>query len=72
MELQNMYFLYSIIYCWEHHQFLFDLIIWSLLSIEGQFFIYKMIKNFKQHIPPFIITTRKIFTVLLSILYYGH
>lgn len=31
-----------------------------------------MIKQFKQHIVPFVITTRKIFTVVISIILYGH
>jgi len=31
-----------------------------------------MIKQFKQHIVPFVITTRKIFTVVISIIFYGH
>ena len=59
-------------FLWEHLQFTFDVIVWSLLSIGGQFFVYRMIKHFKQHILPFVISTRKIFTVLLSIIFYGH
>ena len=59
-------------FLWEHLQFAFDVIVWSLLSIGGQFFVYRMIKHFKQHILPFVISTRKIFTVLLSIIFYGH
>lgn len=31
-----------------------------------------MIKQFKQHIVPFVITTRKIFTVIISIVFYNH
>lgn len=31
-----------------------------------------MIKQFKQHIVPFVITTRKILTIFISILYYKH
>ena len=38
----------------------------------GQMFVYQMIKEFKQHIVPFVITTRKILTVVISILFYGH
>jgi drug/metabolite transporter (DMT)-like permease len=49
-----------------------DLILTGLLSFVGQIFIYRLIKQFKQHIVPFIITTRKIFTVVLSIAYFGH
>lgn len=35
-------------------------------------FVYRMIKQFKQHFVPFVITTRKIFTVGLSIIVYKH
>ena len=35
-------------------------------------FVYRMIKQFKQHIVPFVITTRKIFTVVISIVFYNH
>jgi drug/metabolite transporter (DMT)-like permease len=44
----------------------------GVLSTVGQMFVYRMIKQFKQHFPPFVITTRKIFTVGLSIFWYGH
>ncbi len=46
--------------------------IMGVLSTFGQMFVYRMIKQFKQHFPPFVITTRKIFTVGLSIFYYHH
>lgn len=44
----------------------------SVLSSIGQMFVYRMIKQFKQHFVPFVITTRKIFTVGLSIIVYRH
>jgi drug/metabolite transporter (DMT)-like permease len=44
----------------------------GVLSTFGQMFVYRMIKQFKQHFAPFVITTRKIFTVGLSIFYYHH
>lgn len=50
----------------------FDMISLSILTTIGQVFVYRMIKQFKQHIVPFVITTRKIFTVVISILFYGH
>lgn len=55
-----------------HTDYLSDLLVTGILSIIGQIFIYRLIKQFKQHIVPFIITTRKIFTVVLSIIYYNH
>jgi uncharacterized membrane protein len=43
-----------------------------MLSCVGHFIIYRMIKSFKQHIVPFIITTRKVFTVCISLIFYNH
>lgn len=44
----------------------------GVLALAGQMFVYRMIKQFKQHFVPFVITTRKIFTVGLSIVFYNH
>lgn len=44
----------------------------SLTAFVGQIFIYRMIKEFKQHIVPFVVTTRKIITVGLSLIYFHH
>ncbi len=44
----------------------------GLLATLGQMCVYWMIKQFKQHIVPFIITTRKISTSLLSLIIYNH
>lgn len=38
----------------------------------GQIVVYWMITNFKQHVVPFIITTRKLFTVAISIVFFKH
>ena len=43
-----------------------------MLVTVGQMFVYQLIKEFRQHIVPFIITTRKILTVVISIMFYGH
>ena len=56
----------------KHPQIIQDMGILSLVSAIGQVFIYRMIKQFKQHIVPFVITTRKIFTVVISIVLFGH
>jgi drug/metabolite transporter (DMT)-like permease len=61
-----------LIFIYEHHIFLVHLVSMGLLSTLGQMFVYRMIKQFKQHFVPFVITTRKIITVGLSILYYQH
>ena len=52
--------------------FSFHMLVMSILSTIGQMFVYRMIKQFKQHVVPFVITTRKLFTVVLSIIFYGH
>ncbi len=44
----------------------------SVAAFVGQLFIYRMIKMFRQHIVPFVITTRKMVTVGLSIVYFHH
>ncbi len=51
---------------------LVDILIYVTLSAIGQIFVYRMIKQFKQHIVPFVTTTRKIFTVVISIIFYHH
>jgi UDP-galactose transporter B1 len=56
----------------DYPDFKFDIILVSVLATVGQIFVYRMIKQFKQHIVPFVITTRKIFTVVLSIFFYHH
>lgn len=62
----------AFIYTFYHPMFAIHLLGMSLLSCLGQFFVYRMIKQFKQHIVPFVITTRKIFTIFISIFYYSH
>lgn len=56
----------------KYPQILKDIFALAFLSTLGQIFVYRMIKQFKQHIVPFVITTRKIFTVVLSIFFYKH
>jgi drug/metabolite transporter (DMT)-like permease len=48
------------------------MVLMGVLSTIGQMFVYRMIKQFKQHFVPFVITSRKIFTVALSIVFYQH
>jgi UDP-galactose transporter B1 len=43
-----------------------------VLQVLGQVSIYYVVSNFKQHIFPLISTTRKILTVILSIVVFGH
>jgi drug/metabolite transporter (DMT)-like permease len=59
-------------FTWSHGLFAVHMMLMGVLSTVGQMFVYQMIKEFKQHFVPFVITTRKIVTVGLSILYFGH
>ena len=61
-----------IFFFYQHRLFMLHMIMMGVLSTFGQMFVYRMIKQFKQHFVPFVITTRKIFTVGLSIIYYHH
>lgn len=62
----------SITFCLAHKAIGLDLLIYAGLSVLGQVSIYFIILNFKQHMFPLISTTRKVFTVLLSIYIYEH
>jgi len=61
-----------LVFVWNHSLLGFHLLLLSICAFVGHLFIYRMIKQFKQHFVPFVITTRKIFTVGLSIVWYGH
>ena len=60
------------IFLFQHPRSIVDLIVSSILAGFGQFFVYRMIKQFKQHFVPFTISSRKILTVVLSIIFYHH
>lgn len=59
-------------FCWTHPSIITDILVMSILQVLGQISIYYVILNFKQHIFPLISTTRKVFSVLLSIVIFGH
>lgn len=61
-----------ILFLWNHLYFTLDLLIMSVVSGFGQFFVYRMIKQFKQHFVPFTISSRKILSVAISIVFYNH
>jgi UDP-galactose transporter B1 len=63
---------YLISFSLNYGELLRDLLFLSIFSAIGQIFVYRMVKEFKQHIVPFVITTRKIFTVVISIFVYKH
>ena len=57
---------------WAHPICFIHMIVLALLGSMGQMIVYWMIKLWKQHIVPFTITTRKLATVLISIVFFGH
>jgi UDP-galactose transporter B1 len=62
----------SIIFCKSHPFVIVDMVLIGLLQVLGQISIYFIVLNFKQHIFPLVSTTRKVFTVLLSIFIFNH
>jgi len=65
-------FWYTLSFCWYYPLFTIHLVSMSVLTFVGQIFVYRMIKQFKQHIVPFVVTTRKIITVGFSLIYFHH
>lgn len=62
----------SIMFCNSHPMAIIDIGLIGLLQVLGQISIYFIVLNFKQHIFPLVSTTRKVFTVLLSIFIFNH
>lgn len=56
----------------NYEQFFMDIMKLSVLNAVGQLFIYKTIKQFRQHIPAFVIAFRKCLTVIVNILWFHH
>lgn len=65
-------YLYIFDFITTHPEIQLDLLVFSTLNALGQLVIYQMVKAFKQHIPAFVIATRKCFTVVVNILYFHH
>mmetsp|Transcript_33759 Transcript_33759/g.132688 ORF Transcript_33759/g.132688 Transcript_33759/m.132688 type:complete len:88 (+) Transcript_33759:1696-1959(+) len=49
-----------------------DLFMFSLSSSAGQVFVFYILRNYSALICTAVTTTRKFFTVLVSIVYYNH
>lgn len=62
----------SLTFCKSHPTVIIDIVLIGLLQVLGQISIYFIVLNFKQHIFPLVSTTRKVFTVLLSIFFFNH
>lgn len=61
-----------LVYITLHPHFLVNIVLMGLFSSFGQFYVFKLILKFRQHVVPFIISSRKILTVAFSLIYYGH
>lgn len=61
-----------LLYMVDHPQFSLDMLYMSVMSTVVQMFVYYLIQKFRQHIVPFIITIRKIFSVVISIIWFSH
>ena len=59
-------------FCIRHPTVIIDILALGALQVLGQVAIYYVVANFKQHMFPLISTTRKVLTVLLSIIVYKH
>ena len=69
ISLNFVDFLFYII---SHPEFLIVAIGFSFTGLIGQIFIYRLIKQFRQHIVPVVVTVRKIFAVFISIIFFKH
>ena len=70
--ITNGKFSYLILFSNDHPDFLLHMLVMGILATCGQMFVYRLIKQFKQHILPFVLTTRKITSALISIFIYKH
>lgn len=62
----------SLMFCKSHPFVVVDIVLIGSLQVLGQVSIYFIVLNFKQHMFPLVSTTRKVFTVLLSIFIFNH
>lgn len=65
-------FLPIALYMVDHPEFSLDMLFMSVTTTVVQMFVYYLIQKFRQHIVPFVITIRKIFSVVISILWFSH
>eukprot|EP01080_Neovahlkampfia_damariscottae_P007171 gene7171-11483_t len=62
----------SITFLIENQEILIDILIYLICGIFGQFFIYRTIADSGVLYCSIITTTRKVFSIVLSVLYYKH
>jgi drug/metabolite transporter (DMT)-like permease len=59
-------------FVWEHPTVMYDILGISFINFFVQMFVYYIIQKFKQHVAPFVITIRKILSVVISIFWFNH
>jgi UDP-galactose transporter B1 len=56
----------------EHHDALFDVVLFGLTSAMGQLFIFAVLSGFGPLVLTMSTTTRKFFSILLSVIWFSH
>lgn len=59
-------------FCIQHPEVIIDIALFSFSSAMGQIFIYEVVATFGALVLSIVTTTRKFFTLMLSLLWYGH
>jgi solute carrier family 35 (UDP-galactose transporter), member B1 len=62
----------GVMFCVDHPEMVRHLAVFSLTSALGQNFIFLTLKNFDALVLTTVTTTRKFFTILVSVVMYGH
>jgi drug/metabolite transporter (DMT)-like permease len=71
-SLVTLQFWYIAKFVWEHPTVMYDIVGISCMNFFVQMFVYYIIQKFKQHVAPFVITIRKIISVIISIFWFSH
>lgn len=59
-------------YCWRHPDTLSDILLFSVASAAGQNFIFMTLHGFNALVLATVTTTRKFFTILLSVVLFNN
>ena len=63
---------FQIAFCYYHPRVILDLLTFGVCSAFGQIFIYSLLTNFDPLVTSLVTTTRKFFTILASVIWFGH
>lgn len=56
----------------KREQFVWDLLLISIAGMVGQFFLFEIVQRFDSYVLPIVTSSRKIITVCLSMIVFGH